>query len=96
MLIKVFLNCLLGGASSPLQEAFLSRLLETGATESSTTNNDDDPNEMQEDRQTACEKTKNILRNIVVAIDDLWDLKDRLYAAVVKALPEDGKIEWYS
>ncbi|KAM7472059.1 hypothetical protein LguiA_010242 [Lonicera macranthoides] len=77
-----------GGASSPLHEAFLSRLLETGATESSTTNND--PNEMQEDRQTAYEKTKNILRNIVVAIDDLCDLKDRLYAAIVKALPEDG------
>lgn len=85
---------MLGGASSPLHEAFLSRLLETGATESSTTNND--PNEMQEDRQTACEKTKNVLRNIVVAIDDLCDLKDRLYAAIVKALPEDGKIELFS
>uniref|UniRef100_A0A5B7BUQ2 E3 ubiquitin protein ligase n=1 Tax=Davidia involucrata TaxID=16924 RepID=A0A5B7BUQ2_DAVIN len=76
------------GASSPLGDAFLSRLLETGATESSYTNNS--LNEMEEDGPKAVEKTKNIFDNIVAAIGELWHLKDGLYAAVLKAFPEDG------
>lgn len=78
-----------GGALSSLEDAFLKRLLETGATESSSASSNV-PNQMQEDRQTEGEKTRNILRNIIVAIDSLWFLKDQLYAAVVKALPENG------
>ncbi|KAK9273023.1 hypothetical protein L1049_017830 [Liquidambar formosana] len=74
-------------ASSPQEDAFLSRLIETGATESSSMSC---PNQMEEDGQTACEKTKNILGNIVSAIDDLWYFKDGLYAAILKALPEEG------
>ncbi|KAA8550078.1 hypothetical protein F0562_001762 [Nyssa sinensis] len=76
------------GASPLLEDAFLSRLLETGATESSSTDNS--PNMMEKIGQTADEKTKGILGNIIAAIDDLWHLKDGLYAVVLKALPEDG------
>ncbi|CAK9149379.1 unnamed protein product [Ilex paraguariensis] len=76
------------GASSLQEDVFLRRLLETGATESTCTSNS--VNQMEEDRQAAGEKTKNILCNIVAAIDDLWCLKDGLYASVLKALPEDG------
>lgn len=77
-----------GGASSPQENAFLSRLIETGATESSSTSNCF--NQMVEDREPSCEKTRCILGNILTAIDDLWHLKDGLSAAVLKALPEDG------
>jgi E3 ubiquitin-protein ligase BRE1 len=45
---------------------------------------------MQIDKHTNFEKTHQILRNIVIAIDNLWDLKDRLYDKVVKALPEES------
>lgn len=45
---------------------------------------------MIEDGDNACEKSRNILRNIVAAVDDLWSMKDGLYAAVLAALPEDG------
>ncbi|XVF22818.1 hypothetical protein REPUB_Repub12eG0203600 [Reevesia pubescens] len=77
------------GALSPIEDAFLSRLMETGATESSSSNNC--PEQMKEDREhTASEKTKNILRNIVVAFNDIWYLKDGLYAAVQKEPPNYG------
>ncbi|XP_021279614.1 E3 ubiquitin-protein ligase BRE1-like 1 isoform X2 [Herrania umbratica] len=77
------------GASSPTEDAFLSRLMETGATESSSSNNC--PEQMEEDReQIPSEKTRNILHNIVIAINNLWCLKDGLYAAVLKEHPKDG------
>ncbi|XP_040961713.1 E3 ubiquitin-protein ligase BRE1-like 1 isoform X3 [Gossypium hirsutum] len=63
--------------------------METGATESSSSNIC--PVQMKEDReQTASEKSGNILHNIVVAINDLWCLKDGLYAVVKKDLPIYG------
>ncbi|KAK8615065.1 hypothetical protein V6N13_068851 [Hibiscus sabdariffa] len=70
------------------EDAFLSRLMETGATESSS---NDCPEQIKADREnTTSEKTRNILHNIIVAIDDLWCLKDGLYAAVHKELQNDG------
>lgn len=89
---EVALNCLSDG-NSCLQDAFLSRLIETGATESCSANDFSD--RMEEDRPTSCGKTKNSLSNIVSTINDLWCLKDGLYAAVLEALPEDGKLGLY-
>ncbi|XP_040931590.1 E3 ubiquitin-protein ligase BRE1-like 1 isoform X2 [Gossypium hirsutum] len=63
--------------------------METGATESSSSNNCTE--QIKEDREhTVSAKTGNILHNIIVAIDDLWCLKDGLYAAVRKELQNDG------
>ena len=86
---KAVLNCLSDGISSTFKDAFLSRLIETGATENSSTY--DCTNCMKEDKETAFEKTRDILRNIVAAVDNMWHLKDGLPAAVLKELPEDGK-----
>ncbi|KAJ0112961.1 hypothetical protein Patl1_00150 [Pistacia atlantica] len=72
----------------PAEDAFLSRLTETGATESSSSDNC--PSQMEEDRETASEKTRNILCNILVAVNSLCHLKDGLYAAVLKEAPGDG------
>ncbi|KAG6784625.1 hypothetical protein POTOM_010323 [Populus tomentosa] len=74
-------------SSSFLKEAFLSRLMETGATESSSSNNC--PDQMEVDIETAFEKNKNVVHNIVDTINGLWHLKDGLHAAVLKQLPED-------
>ncbi|TYJ21058.1 hypothetical protein E1A91_A08G037900v1 [Gossypium mustelinum] len=77
------------GPPSYTENAFLSRLMETGATESSSFNNCTE--QIKEDREhTVSAKTGNILHNIIVAIDDLWCLKDGLYAAVRKELQNDG------
>ncbi|KAL5794940.1 hypothetical protein ACOSP7_003534 [Xanthoceras sorbifolium] len=76
------------GNPHPPEDVFLSRLMETGATERSSA--DDCPNRMEEDREIASVKTKNILRNIVAAIDNLWHLKDGLHAAALMKLPENG------
>lgn len=77
------------GPPSYTENAFLSRLMETGATESSSSNNCTE--QIKEDREhTASAKTWNILHNIIVSIDDLWCLKDGLYAAVRKELQNDG------
>ncbi|XP_039046544.1 E3 ubiquitin-protein ligase BRE1-like 1 [Hibiscus syriacus] len=74
------------GPLSPTEDPFLSRLMETGATESSSSDN---AKQIKEDReQTASETTRIILHNIVVSINDTWRLKDELYAAVRKELPD--------
>ncbi|GMH00632.1 hypothetical protein Nepgr_002471 [Nepenthes gracilis] len=76
------------GVSSSVDVAFIDRLTETYATECCSTNNSPDP--MVEDGNNICEKSRNILRNIVAAVDDLWLLKDGLYVALSMAVPEDG------
>lgn len=70
--------------SNTTEDTFLSRLVETGATESCSTNNLNSLNQMEEDRQPSREKTQNILCNIVAAISDMWSLKDRLCHGVLK------------
>ncbi|KAF8364884.1 hypothetical protein HHK36_033134 [Tetracentron sinense] len=74
--------------ASVQEDTFLSRLLETGATESCSAN--DSPNYMEDNVQTSYTRTKNILRNIVAAINDLWYLKDGLSIALLETLPQDG------
>ncbi|KAJ9563155.1 hypothetical protein OSB04_008315 [Centaurea solstitialis] len=73
-------------ASLPPEDVFLHRLLEKGATESSSTNSI--PSQVQECREIAGNKVQNTFRNIVHAIDHLWGLKDGLYAESIKQLPE--------
>ncbi|KAJ6404727.1 hypothetical protein OIU84_012821 [Salix udensis] len=75
------------GSSSSLKDAFLHRLIETGATESSSSNNC--PDQIRLDTETAFEKNKNTVHNIVDTINGLWHLKDGLHAAVLKQFPED-------
>lgn len=72
--------------SSSFEEAFLSRLVETGATETSSAN--DCLNSMKEDEENASEKIKNILFNIVAAINGIWQQKDGLHA---NKISEHGK-----
>lgn len=75
------------GCSAPLEDPFLSRLMETGATESSANNC---PNQMEVDCETNSDRMKNIISNILLAINDLWHIKDGLNVTVSKVLPEDG------
>ncbi|CAN0921819.1 E3 ubiquitin-protein ligase BRE1-like 1 [Linum grandiflorum] len=86
------------------EDTFLNRLMETGATESSSANNI--PEQMDESRETGTgnvevaqmeaerdavtNKMKKILKNIVIAINDLWSVKDEFHAAVQKELSNDG------
>ncbi|XP_073313890.1 E3 ubiquitin-protein ligase BRE1-like 1 [Primulina huaijiensis] len=73
---------------SPSEDAFLSRLLETGATESCSTTTITKP--MEVDRQTDGEKAKSILCNLVATLDDLSGLKTWLYAASFGAISSSG------
>lgn len=75
------------GVQSTFHEAFLSRLAETGATESSSMCNSSD--QMEVDRETTYGNTKNSLSNFIVAIDNLWCQKDGLHAAMLKRIPRD-------
>lgn len=76
------------GARSPVDDAFLSRLLDTGATENSSANNF--VNQDRVDTEMTIGGFNGILCNIVTAIDKLWHLKDKLHSTVLQALPEDG------
>ncbi|TQD97812.1 hypothetical protein C1H46_016592 [Malus baccata] len=76
------------GAPSALQDAFLDRLSQADATESSCSCKSF--NQMEEDRGTTIEKTKNIVGNVIAAIDNQWRVKDALRDALLKVLPEDG------
>lgn len=62
--------------------------METGATESSSA--EDCSNCMKEDRETVSGKTRNVLFNVVAAIDNLWHLKDGLHSVALMKLPGDG------
>ncbi|XP_076920914.1 E3 ubiquitin-protein ligase BRE1-like 1 isoform X1 [Bidens hawaiensis] len=73
--------------SSPPEDDFLHRLLEQGATESSSLNNNT-PSQLQECRDSAGNKVDSILSNIVHTIDSLWNLKDKVCAEAIKKLPE--------
>ncbi|KAJ1421260.1 E3 ubiquitin-protein ligase, partial [Sesbania bispinosa] len=75
------------GSSSSVQDVFLSRLLQTGATESSSTYHF--TNQMEEHRDITTEKAKSILKNIVTAINNVGCLKDGLRTALLKKLPGD-------
>ncbi|WOG95523.1 hypothetical protein DCAR_0414846 [Daucus carota subsp. sativus] len=72
--------------SSPREDEFLKRLVETGATESSFLSNIH--SQVNEVRQAVGERTKMILSNLVGGINDLWCLKGGLYASAQN--PEDG------
>ncbi|WCJ22965.1 E3 ubiquitin-protein ligase BRE1-like 1 [Euphorbia peplus] len=74
--------------SPSFKDAFLSRLVETGATETSSGNNCLNP--MEEDKGNSSEKTRNVISNIVTAIDDVWKLKDGVHSAVLNEISEDG------
>ncbi|XP_051144585.1 E3 ubiquitin-protein ligase BRE1-like 1 [Andrographis paniculata] len=70
------------GDSSP-EESLLSRVLDSDVTESASTSVDVNEDENVEVGKT--EKPEKIFRNIVVALDDLNELKNRLYTAYKKA-----------
>ncbi|KZV49042.1 hypothetical protein F511_10993 [Dorcoceras hygrometricum] len=73
---------------SPPEDAFLSRLVETGATESCSTTTITEP--MEVDGQTDREKVKSILCNLVATLDDLTGFKTWLYAATLDAISSSG------
>ncbi|XP_022897217.1 E3 ubiquitin-protein ligase BRE1-like 1 [Olea europaea var. sylvestris] len=70
------------------EKAFLSRLLEKGATESSSAGTTTILSE--EDRQIDGEKRKSILHNTVNACEDLSNLKSSMSAACLNVLLSDG------
>ncbi|XP_058084493.1 E3 ubiquitin-protein ligase BRE1-like 1 isoform X2 [Magnolia sinica] len=75
------------GVSSPPEDTFMCRLLQTGATDSCSANGSADL--MEIDIQTSCASTKSILQNIVVAINDLWCANDGVTAPLLAVLPDD-------
>lgn len=73
--------------SSPLEEDFMRRLLDKGATESccdvlST-------NQIEEDVRTSQMGTRNILQNILSSINCLWHVNCEAVSALCMTLPED-------
>ncbi|KAL0464585.1 UNVERIFIED_CONTAM: E3 ubiquitin-protein ligase BRE1-like 1 [Sesamum latifolium] len=82
------------GDSLP-EDALLSRLLETGATESSSTSSASTIlNPTEEDRKIDGGRTKNpksILPNIVASFDDLNNLKHRLFTVSLKTFSTNGQ-----
>ncbi|KAK6920353.1 hypothetical protein RJ641_016257 [Dillenia turbinata] len=74
-----------GGSSSTFDDAFTSRLAETGATESCSLRS----RQPEEDAQTESEKIKNTLSRIVTVLDSLCSLRDQVCAVVLRAVPED-------
>lgn len=78
------------GSSSTVQDVFLSRLLQTGATESSSSYHF--ANETEQHREITAEKAKSILNNIVTSINNFQCLKDGFHTVLLKKLRGDGKL----
>ncbi|XP_068651432.1 E3 ubiquitin-protein ligase BRE1-like 1 [Aristolochia californica] len=75
-----------GQTSCSVEETFLSRLLETGATDSCSAGSSAD--EMQDDG-TSPAATKGVLQNLLTAINDMLLGSDVLSARFFGAVPED-------
>ncbi|GAU46269.1 hypothetical protein TSUD_174450 [Trifolium subterraneum] len=75
------------GTSSTVQDVFLSRLLQTGATESSSSCHF--ANEMEQHREITAEKVKSILNNILTSSNNFHCLKDGFHTALQQKLRED-------
>ena len=76
------------GSQSTFHEAFLRRLTETGATESSSICNF--PNQ-EGDSEMAYKRTRSSMGNLVAATDNLCYLKGRLHGGVLEKLSEYGE-----
>ncbi|PNY04263.1 E3 ubiquitin-protein ligase bre1-like protein 1-like protein, partial [Trifolium pratense] len=74
-------------SSSTVQDVFLSRLLQTGATENSSSNHF--ANEMEQHREMTAEKVKSILNNILTSSNNFHCLKDGFHTALLQKLRED-------
>ncbi|KAF5191065.1 E3 ubiquitin protein ligase [Thalictrum thalictroides] len=79
------LSALSDKASPSPVDTFLSRLVDTGATESCSTINT--CNQVEVDYEVYSAKTRNILHNIVTSISDVWNLERGLLAAMLESLP---------
>ncbi|GAB2271016.1 ubiquitin-like modifier hub1 [Dionaea muscipula] len=75
------------GESCSADAAFISRLMEAGANECCSMI--EASQYMVENGDKCCENSRNILRNIVTAVDEMWRLKDGLYAALSMVIPEN-------
>ncbi|CAJ1780003.1 unnamed protein product [Sphenostylis stenocarpa] len=75
------------GCPSTVQDVFLSRLMQSGATECATTYKF--ANQTEENRKIITEKAKSILKNMATAVNNLWVLMDGLHTALLKKLPVD-------
>ncbi|XP_042388910.1 E3 ubiquitin-protein ligase BRE1-like 1 isoform X1 [Zingiber officinale] len=75
-----------GGSSFSIEEDFLRRLLETGATECSE---DASPTSNQDDTQTEASMTKSILKNLISLLNDVWHVNEAFSSACLATLPED-------
>ncbi|KHN15380.1 E3 ubiquitin-protein ligase BRE1-like 1 isoform X1 [Glycine soja] len=80
-----FASIMEDGSPSTVQDVFLSRLMQTDATECASTYNF--ANQMEEHREITTEKAKSILKNMVTAVNNLWVLMDGLHTAFLKKLP---------
>ncbi|KAL8062404.1 hypothetical protein ABFX02_02G145000 [Erythranthe guttata] len=77
---------------SPPEHALLSRLLETGATESSSASSIVNPTEeVRNIDDEESKTTKNILHNIVASFDGLNNLKHILYTTSLQAVLSNGQ-----
>lgn len=74
------------GPHSPIEDDFLRRLLETGATECS----DDVAHPNQDDIQPGYSTTKCILQNVMSSYNDTWHVNRVFLASALSTLPDDG------
>ncbi|KAG6512377.1 hypothetical protein ZIOFF_030488 [Zingiber officinale] len=74
------------GASFSIEEDFLRRLLETGATECSENAS---PTSNQDDVQATPLATKSILKNLLSLLNGVWHVNEVFSAACLSTIPED-------
>ncbi|KAL0923755.1 hypothetical protein M5K25_007826 [Dendrobium thyrsiflorum] len=76
------------GAFIPIQDDFLSRLFETGATECCSYS--DSAGQMESHTQLTSETIKNILQNIVSSINWTWHVREDASSSLQDTCSEDG------
>ncbi|BAT84706.1 hypothetical protein LR48_Vigan03g168600 [Vigna angularis] len=82
-----FVSIMEDGGPSTVQDVFLNRLMQTGATECATAYNF--ANQTEEHQKVITEKARSILKNMATAVNNVWVLMDGLHTASLKKLPVD-------
>lgn len=88
------LNCYADGSSPAVKDDFINRLLETGATESSSSSTC--TNQKEENRGNTSSQLTQTLSNLVTATNDLRCLKDELYPTALRTGFGKGNYFHYS
>lgn len=93
--VITLMSCCADGSSPDIKDDFINRLLETGATESSSSNICSNGTEENTGNNASSSQVTQTLHNLVAATNDIRCIKDELYPTVLRTGLDKGIITFH-